>query len=242
MPRKGDKSQADKRSSLFAIRERGTETRVVRAAEAARPDLLRASSGRESVAGYRDEGVPDCDPATLSFGRCVGSYFMNALNYWLGLGLEPKDLTVAHIALRAGVVFISALVMARIADKRFLGKMSALDVILGFILASMLARAVNGSAAFFPTLAGGFVLVLLHKSCAALAFHSETFGELVKGCESLIVKEGKAQRNVMRTNHITERDLLEELRQQGNVSSVEEVRAAFIERSGKISVIPIEKK
>ena len=167
---------------------------------------------------------------------------MNALNDWLGLGWEPKDLTVAQIVLRATIVFISALVMARIADKRFLGKMSALDVILGFILASMLARAVNGSAAFFPTLAGGFVLVLLHKACAALAFHSEKFGDLVKGCESLIVKEGKVVPEAMSANHISERDLLEELRQEGQVSSVEEVMTAFVERSGKISVIPNGKK
>ena len=62
----------------------------------------------------------------------------------LGLGLEPKDLTFAQIAMRGVIVFVVSLVMVRVANKRFLSKMTACDAILGFILASMLARAVNG--------------------------------------------------------------------------------------------------
>jgi uncharacterized membrane protein YcaP (DUF421 family) len=167
---------------------------------------------------------------------------MDWVNFVLGLGLEGKDLTYVHVTLRAVVVFIAALVMARVADKRFLGKMSAVDVILGFILASMLARAVNGSAAFFPTLIGGFVLVFLHKACAALAFRFELFGDVVKGCEDLIIKDGKVMAKGMRSNHISEKDLLEELRQEGGVSSPDEVKMAFVERSGKVSVVPRDAK
>jgi uncharacterized membrane protein YcaP (DUF421 family) len=163
---------------------------------------------------------------------------MDSLNAVLGLNLEGKDLTCLHIALRALVVFIAALIMARVADKRFLGKMSAVDVILGFILASMLARAVNGSAAFFPTLLGGFILVLLHKLCAALAFRFEAFGNLVKGCEELLIEDGAIVSKGMRSNHISSKDLQEELRQEGNVSSPAEVKTAFLERSGKVSIVP----
>ena len=38
--------------------------------------------------------------------------------------------------------------MVRLGDKRFLSKKTAFDAILGFILASMLARAVNGYVCF----------------------------------------------------------------------------------------------
>ena len=67
---------------------------------------------------------------------------------FLGLGLEPKNLTFVQISVRGIIVFIAALIMVRLADRRFLAKLSAFDAILGFILASMLARAINGSAAF----------------------------------------------------------------------------------------------
>jgi uncharacterized membrane protein YcaP (DUF421 family) len=167
---------------------------------------------------------------------------MDWLRSGLGLGLESKDLTVLHVGLRGIVVFIAALIMVRIGDRRFLAKMNPLDVILGFILASMLARAVNGSSPFLPTIVGGFVLVFLHKIFAALTFHFHNFGSVVKGQEKLIIENGKICEATMRAHHISEKDLLEELRQEGNVSSPERVERAWIERSGRISVVPFEEK
>ena len=74
----------------------------------------------------------------------------------LGLGLEPKNLTFLQIALRAVLVFIISLAIVRVANKRFLAKMTAFDAILGFILASMLARAVNGFGAVLSHLGRWF--------------------------------------------------------------------------------------
>jgi uncharacterized membrane protein YcaP (DUF421 family) len=164
-------------------------------------------------------------------------HFMDWLRDVLGLEVEPQNLTFLHVILRAVIVFFATLTMVRLADRRFLAKLSAVDAILGLILASMLARAINGSSAFFPTLAGGFVVVFLHKLCVALSFHSEKFGLLVKGREETIVTNGEIKREVLAANHITEDDLLEELRQEGRVSSAEEVKQAVVERSGRISVI-----
>ena len=67
------------------------------------------------------------------------------LKHILGLDLEPKELNFIQISLRGVIVFVVALTMVRFGNKRFLSKMTAFDAILGFILASMLARAVNGS-------------------------------------------------------------------------------------------------
>jgi uncharacterized membrane protein YcaP (DUF421 family) len=163
---------------------------------------------------------------------------MELLDPVLGLRAEPGELTFVQISLRGIIVFIAALVMVRMGDRRFMAKMSAIDAILGFILASVLARAVNGSAAFFPTLGGGFVLVFTHKILLAAAFRFERFGNLLKGCETLVVKEGAVQAEALRETHISIKDLLEELRQEGKVESPEQVKTAYVERSGKISVVP----
>src|ERR1700744_6461208 len=96
----------------------------------------------------------------------------DTLQNLLGTELQPKDLTFAQITLRGVIVFFATLIMVRLADKRFFAKKAAFDVILGFIMASMLAGVVNGSAAFFPTLGVGFVLVGLHRLLGVLAFHS----------------------------------------------------------------------
>lgn len=163
--------------------------------------------------------------------------FYQLLSRSLGLDLEPRELDFFQISLRGVLVFFTTLVMVRVADKRFLARLNALDAILGFIMASMLARAVNGSAAFFPTLGAGFVLVFLHRFLARLSFRSPRIGHWVKGKENLLVKHGQIHWPTMRANHITEKDLLEELRLNGNVRGLEEVETATLERDGEISVV-----
>src|SRR6185436_12091134 len=104
-----------------------------------------------------------------------------SIDSFLGLNSEPRELTFEQIAIRGVIVFLVALIMVRLGDKRFLSKKTPFDAILGFILASMLARAVNGSSAFWATLGGGFVLVGLHRLIARLAIRWAGFGKLVKG-------------------------------------------------------------
>lgn len=156
----------------------------------------------------------------------------------LGLEQEARDLTFVNIALRGLVVFMIALLMVRLADKRFLAKMSAFDALLGFILASMLARAINGSSSFFPTLGGGFVIVGIHRLCALLAYHWDFFGTLVKGQAEILVHEGKLDHGKMKKNHISEKDLLEEARINGQVAEMKGIILATMERNGQVSVIP----
>jgi uncharacterized membrane protein YcaP (DUF421 family) len=156
----------------------------------------------------------------------------------LGLGLEPKDLSFIQISLRGIIVFIASLAMVRLAHRRFLSKMSAFDAILGFILASMLARAVNGSSSFFPTLGAGFVLVGLHGLIAHLAFWSNRFGNLVKGKAEEVAKEGRMDRKMMARAGISEQDLLEEARLNGQVTKVNDIYLATLERNGQVSVVP----
>jgi len=157
------------------------------------------------------------------------------------LGLEPKDLSLIQVCLRGAVVFIAATVIVRLADRRFLAKLTALDAILAFMLGSTLARAINGSAAFFPTLAVGFVLVGLHRLISLLTFHSERLDQFVKGRAETVVSQGNPDLKALRDNHISEKDLMEELRLNGNVTSLDDVQMAIVERSGEISVVHKEK-
>jgi len=131
-----------------------------------------------------------------------------------------------------------SLAMVRLGNKRFLARMSAFDAILGFILASMLARAVNGSAAFLPTLGAGFVLVGLHALIGSLAFRWPWFGYLVKGRADVLVQNGNADQRRMKANKISEHDLMEEARLKGQVLEMKDIRQATIERNGEVSVVP----
>jgi uncharacterized membrane protein YcaP (DUF421 family) len=166
---------------------------------------------------------------------------MNALwNFFetfLGLSAQPKDLTFVQISLRGIIVFLATLAMVRLGHKRSLSHKTPFDAVLLVILASVLSRAINGSAAFFATIGGGMVLVLLHRLFAHLAYYSHGFGILVKGKPDVIVRDGQCDFQMMRRNHISKHDLEEDMRLDAHLDDLSKVRLARIERSGDISFI-----
>jgi uncharacterized membrane protein YcaP (DUF421 family) len=155
----------------------------------------------------------------------------------LGLGVEPKDLTFVQISLRGVIVFLATLVMIRIGHKRSLSRKTAFDAVLIVILASVLSRAINGSSAFFATLGGGLVLVLLHRLLALIAYYSHWFGTLIKGRPEVIWEDGNFILRTMRRNHISKHDFEEDLRLAVKTEELGDIRVGYVERSGDISFI-----
>jgi len=166
--------------------------------------------------------------------------FYNLIDPWLGLGAQPKDLTFLQISLRGIIVFLATLAMIRIGHKRSLARKTAFDAVLIVILASVLSRAINGSSAFFATIGGGGVIVLVHRLFAFIAYHSHWFGCLLKGRPEAIVENGNLILSTMRRNHISEHDLEEDLRLDAELEDVSKVKIARVERSGDISFIKAE--
>ncbi len=151
-----------------------------------------------------------------------------------GAGSDAPSL--GQTAARAVAIYLAALAMVRLGEKRFLGKSTAFDVILGVMLGSVVSRAINGSADLLPTLGAGALLVGLHWLFAVIAFRSDRFGTLMKGRTRLLVKDGAIDWDEMRGCHMSRDDLLGALRAEG-VESPEGVAEARLERSGKISVM-----
>src|SRR5256886_10295918 len=85
--------------------------------------------------------------------------FWNCFESLIGSGVEPKDLPFVQISLRGIIVFLVTLVPMRLGHKRSLSRKTPFDAVLLVVLAAVLSRAINGSAAFFATLGGGVVLV-----------------------------------------------------------------------------------
>jgi uncharacterized membrane protein YcaP (DUF421 family) len=161
----------------------------------------------------------------------------NEISAWLGLGLESKDLTFTQISLRGIIVFVASLAMIRLGSKRALAQKTAFDAVLIVVLASVLARAINGSASFFPTLGGSFVIVLLHRSVAFLANRWHSLGILVKGQPHVILRDGEFDRAAMRRNHISLHDFEEDMRLSAETEDKSSLKTARIERCGDISFI-----
>lgn len=154
----------------------------------------------------------------------------------LGLSVEPRELHVGQMIARGLVIFVAALAMLRSAHKRFFARRNALDVLLTLVIASTLARAINGDAAFFPTIVVGFVLVLTHRAVTWAAARSEKIGNLVKGRATALIEDGRVNDEKLRAHDLARKDLEEDLRING-VESPQEVKRATLERNGEVSVV-----
>jgi uncharacterized membrane protein YcaP (DUF421 family) len=163
--------------------------------------------------------------------------FSQLLHTLLGIGTEPKDLTFVQVSIRGVIVFIATLIMVRLSSKRSLAEKTAFDAVFVVIIGSMLARAINGSEAFFPTLGTGFVLVVLHRLFGIAAFYSHAFGILVKGKPVVLVQGGALQRKRMLWEHISKHDLEEDMRLDAKTEDLSKIQVARLERSGDISFI-----
>jgi uncharacterized membrane protein YcaP (DUF421 family) len=164
---------------------------------------------------------------------------MDLLKEALGTGVEATKLTTGQVCLRALIVFFAALVIVRFADKRFFARKNAFDVNLGFILASMMARAINGSEQLLPTIVAAFLLATLHRFLGWIASRWERFSGLIKGHGEVLIQDGRVNDTALARHHIGKDDLVEELRLNG-VETPDEVKLGRLERSGDVSIIKKE--
>jgi uncharacterized membrane protein YcaP (DUF421 family) len=142
--------------------------------------------------------------------------FWTPVRVFLGRGAEAQTLTFMQISLRGIIVFIFTLVMVRISARRSLARRTVFDSIFLVILASVLARAINGSSDLLPTIGGGFAMVAFHRLLAWIAFYSHGFSNLIKGAEEILIRDGELVHRNLRNNHITRHDLEERTRPRAN--------------------------
>ena len=159
------------------------------------------------------------------------------VDHLLGLQLDSKDIAAWQMSLRALIVFVLATAIVRIGNRRFMGKSTALDVMLGIVFGAVVSRAITGNAPFFPALAAGATLVVTHMALSAIAFRSHRFGILFKGGGVLLVENGKICWDMMKRSHITQHDLDEAMRGHGMQPDVQRIKYAHLERNGDISII-----
>jgi uncharacterized membrane protein YcaP (DUF421 family) len=160
----------------------------------------------------------------------------NGVRVALGIDLESRDMEVWQMVLRAAIVYAVTLAMVRLGKKRFMGKATAFDMILGIMLGSIVSRAITGNAPLVPALAVTATLIALHSGLTAVACRWHAFGETIKGRPRVIVCNGSKDEKAMRITHLTDRDLEEDLRRHG-MTSIEDIAEARLERNGDISIV-----
>lgn len=153
------------------------------------------------------------------------------------IGSDADTIVWWQMVCRGVLIFFYTLILVRLGGRRIFGKTTSFDIVVGVILGSIMSRALTANAKFFPTLAAATALVLLHWLLAEFSQHSKTLGHLIKGTEVLLVDNGAIQQEALNKTNMTEHDLMEALRSNGGTMELENVKAAYLERSGEVSVV-----
>lgn len=152
------------------------------------------------------------------------------------------DLPLPEIMLRGSIMYISLFILLRVVLKRQTGSLRMTDLLLITLIADASQNAMTGD---YTSLPDGIVLVstILFWSYAFdwLSFKYTWFRHLAEPPPLPLIKGGGLLRKNMRSELITEDELRSQLREQG-LEDWGQVREAFMESDGHISIIKYEEE
>ena len=143
----------------------------------------------------------------------------------------------AEIAVRTVIMYLFALGAIRVVSRRAVGQLSFVE----FFLVIALGSAV-GDPMFYPDvpLLHGMVVVVvvvaLNRGVTALTNRSERVERALEGRPFVLVEDGRMRPDEMGEAHLNRETLSELLRIEG-VESLGEVRRAYMEQRGTLSVV-----
>lgn len=147
------------------------------------------------------------------------------------------DLPVLEKILRAVLVYVFLLVGFRLAGKRELAQLNAMDLVVILLIANTVQNSIIGNDnSVTGGVLGAATLLLLNYIVVRFLFSHPRFDRLVEGRPSVLVAQGKLNREQMQRELITRGELEVAAHRQG-FGSLGEVDRAVLEPSGVISFI-----
>ncbi|MBA2379244.1 MAG: DUF421 domain-containing protein [Blastocatellia bacterium] len=159
---------------------------------------------------------------------------------WLigGGGQEYKDISAGQVAARAAIIYVIALVLIKIGKRRFMGDYSAFDILLGFIVGSIMGRGLTGAISLVNMVVVVGVLLGFHWLMATVAYYWPAFEKVIEDRPRELIIDGEVQEDAAEKSKLTDEDIKQALREEGGVETPEEVKTAYLERDGSVTVIP----
>ena len=152
------------------------------------------------------------------------------------------DVPLLEIILRGSVMYITLFVLLRLVLKRQTGSLRMTDLLLITLIADASQNAMAGA---YTSIGNGIVLAgtIIFWSYAFdwLGYKFEWFRRLTEPSPLPLIQNGKLLRRNLRQELITEDEVKSQLREQG-LEDWAQVKEAFMESDGHISVIPYEGK
>jgi uncharacterized membrane protein YcaP (DUF421 family) len=147
------------------------------------------------------------------------------------------DIGLTEKVVRSVVVYGFLLVAFRLCGKRQLGQLTAFDLVVLLIISNVVQNAVIGDD---NSLGGGLIgattILLVNSAVAYVTFRFKRADRIIEHSPTLLVRHGRVLRANLRRERLGPRDLRAALRHHG-VISIRDIRYAFLEEDGHVSVI-----
>jgi len=157
------------------------------------------------------------------------------MHWWI------PDIPVWEKIVRPIVVYLFILAMFRLLGKRQVAQMTPFDLVILMILSNVMQNAMIGNDnSLTGGLVGGAALLLFNWLVTRVSSRSRFLQRKIEGDPTLLVHHGRVIEGALRNEGLSREDLLANLRMQG-VFNIEDVRAAVLENSGRLSVLKAEK-
>jgi uncharacterized membrane protein YcaP (DUF421 family) len=157
---------------------------------------------------------------------------------WADLLIPTHSL--AEILLRGTIMCLCLFLILRFVMLRQSSTIAIADILVIVVIAD---AAQNGFAKEYKSITEGICLVLTIVFWDVLlnwlSYHFKIFERLLAPAPLSLVENGRMNRRNMRKELITEEELRSQLR-QGGVSKLDEVKRAYLEANGEISVVKKE--
>lgn len=148
----------------------------------------------------------------------------------------PK-ISPGEVILRAVIMYVFIQILFRFVGRKEFGRWGASDVVLLFLVTTAVRKSIVADDASVTTaMLALTTIVALEWALSLITARSRRAANLLQGPVRQLVRDGTVQRAVMRKTRISEDELLSRIREKGK-ESLRDVKDAFLERSGKITIV-----
>jgi len=153
---------------------------------------------------------------------------------------DASELFLLEIMVRTAIMYVTALCLVRYIGKRGLGQLSPFEYLVVISMGSA-----TGDPMFYPEVPlvhGAVVLVVivfLQKMFFKLTQKHNFVSSFVEGTPSLLVDHGLLLEDKLKDEGMSRDEIFEKLR-EGGIENLGEVRYAYLEPSGRVSIFKLD--
>lgn len=145
---------------------------------------------------------------------------------------------IAELVVRVSAIYLFLWVFLRAMPTRQLGRFGVTDLLVLLLLAASVRMGLTGqNFTVGDAMISATVLISWDRIMNALAYYVKPLRHFLRHDPMPVVEDGVVVKRSARKELLTEGDIMEKLREQG-IESLSQVRKAYVEADGRISVIP----